>query len=221
MENNFDSASFRLALEEWDSALYLQKDENEISEWEKRRYADLQASIEEMDRVAKLLIGGDLRAQVGSALGVPEDTLLDTQFLLVEAFIPDEENSTSMLDRLEFMMELPIQFLTGKYLEIVITIQNGGFEIAEFSRICRPPLPDLEFRRSNGSLSFSESYELRRSLSEEELGKFVVTTIQKLSARRRRRYRRCRCCYNMIESGSLFCKDVCLGCAPNEFGLVF
>ena len=157
-----------------------------------------------------------LRRQLARELDIPESALAKTRIASSARFIICEEEETS-----EPLPPSDSQYLVGKYLEVVVTVEGRGFEIAEYQRqggqmVYIPPR-----RRRQGALSFDEGAGLLQVLSPENRAAVIDSFIHRLSIKRRQRYTTCKYCKEMTPPESLYELNVCEGCAITELGVLF
>jgi hypothetical protein len=113
------------------------------------------------------------------------------------------------------------QYLVGRHLEVVLTVRHPAFEIAELAWWGGPPMTLVPYRLRTTAVSFPHGAALIGSLDLEELAEAVVFEVRRLSTRRRRRYRRCQFCREMVPPEERFSPSVCLACASDHLGIVF
>jgi hypothetical protein len=159
-----------------------------------------------------------LRSQLAREIGIPESVLAKTRIASSARFIIIEEEETS-----EPLPPSSSQYLVGKYLEVVVTVERHGFEIAELKNLGGGMIPFTPTRRPEGALSFDEGAGLLNVLSPENRAVVIDSFIRRLSNRRRHRYIRCRFCKTMTAPESTINSEanVCDGCAVTELGIVF
>ncbi len=166
------------------------------------------------------------RSQLALDLGIPVSTLGATRVALPNSYIDvgrDDyiDNSTPPPGRPE-----QSQYLVGKHLEVVITVKypdfgEGPFEISELEGCWQSVAHCVPSRRRAGSLPFDEGAALHDVLGPNELGAEVVRRIEALSSSRRKRYQRCKFCNDLTPPEHLFGSYVCMGCATEQFGVVY
>ena len=113
------------------------------------------------------------------------------------------------------------QYLVGLHLEVVLTVSYPEFELAELAWRGGPPMPYSPFRLRSTAVPFSYGGGLLRSLDLEDLAEAVTLEVRRLSTRRRKRYRRCEFCHEMVPPEERFSPSICLGCASQYLGIVF
>ena len=153
-------------------------------------------------------------------LGLRTGTLGAVPIALPDQYIPPEDHR-DVVDDFTIWPPSERQFLVGKHLEVVLTFDRGGCELAELQYEFRPPCPDLLYRRDAGAVQIGAIADLRRHLGQEEFEQLILQSIRRLSTKRRSRYRRCAHCREMMPPGAFFEGAICFGCAPEVFGLVF
>lgn len=153
-------------------------------------------------------------------LGLRTGTLGAVPIALPDQYIPPEDHR-DVVDDSRIWPPSERQFLVGKYLEVVLTFDRGGCELAELQYEFRPPCPDLLYRRDAGAEQIGDIAGLRRHLGQDEFEHRIIQSIRRLSTKRRSRYRRCAHCREMMPPGAFFEGPICFGCAPEVFGLVF
>ncbi len=113
------------------------------------------------------------------------------------------------------------QYLVGKYLEVVLTIEGRSFEIAEYELLGGWGIDFTPIRRTQGALTFREGASLLEVLSPETRGIVFNSMVRKLTNQRRHRYSRCKFCREMTPPESIFEPNICVECAVSELGVVF
>jgi hypothetical protein len=113
------------------------------------------------------------------------------------------------------------QHLVGLHGEVVLTEGPIGFELAELAVYWRGPGRPVHHRLESGALTFEEGAALLERLDGDELGALVVATVRRLSNRRRRRYRRCELCREMVPPEHRLGDSVCMTCATEQLGVVY
>ena len=157
-----------------------------------------------------------LRRQLARELDIPESALAKTRIARPARFIVTEENATS-----EPLPPSNSQHLVGKHLEVVVTVEGRGFEIAEYKYFGGVDTPITPARRLDGALSFAEGAVLLEVFSPENRAAVVDVLIRRLSTNRRGRWHRCRACKTMTPPEAFYQDKVCNGCAYKVFGIVF
>ena len=157
-----------------------------------------------------------LRGQLARELDIPESSLAKTRIASSARLIISEEDETS-----EPLRPSDSQYLVGKYLEVVLTVEGRGFEIAEFKYFGGVDTPITPARRLDGALSFAEGAVLLEVLSSGNRAVVVDVLIRRLSTNRRSRWHRCRACKAMTPPEAFYQDKVCTGCAYEVFGIVF
>jgi hypothetical protein len=181
----------------------------------------------------------ELRVEVASRLGIDSAFLSKTRIIRSPFHVKEAPVGCDLLFDPSDPPALD-QYLVGKHLEVVLTVEGSAFEIAEYQDLGGGMVPTTPVRRRSkssisvesselniqGMLGFELSQELRCSLSQEELGAIVAATIRHLSTTRRRRYRRCQYCKVMTPPEAQFQRDCCEECATKtlpgkEWSVVF
>ena len=157
-----------------------------------------------------------LRPQLARELGIPEAALAKTRIASPARFIISEEEETS-----EPLRPSDTQYLVGKYLEVVVTVERCGFEIAELKILGGGMVPFIPVRRAKGSLSFDEGAGLLNVLSPENRAVLVDAVVRRLTNIRRHRYTTCKYCSEKTPPEALWQLNVCEGCAATELGILF
>ena len=157
-----------------------------------------------------------LRRQLARELDIPESALAKTRIARPSRFIITEEEETS-----EPLRPSDSQFLVGKDLEVVLTVEGRAFEIAELINLGRAWIPVTPVRRPDGALTFEEAAGLLQVLSPENRAVVIDSFIRRLSNKRRQRYTTCRYCKEKTPPESLWELNVCDGCAASELGILF
>ena len=164
-----------------------------------------------------------LRSALALDLAIPPETLKGIRVRMPFEFIPSEATSESQL---EITVRDQSQYLVGRFLEVVITINphfpdERSFQIAEFERQWLSVSHYSPQRRSLGSLSFTESTDLRVNLGGSDLGREIARTIRELSRTRRQRYERCEYCNRSTPPEFLLGSGTCMDCGSRVFGIVY
>ena len=159
-----------------------------------------------------------LRRELAHDLGIPESALVNILVARPTRFIAERSEAV--------YSEEPIppsntQYMVGKYLEVVITVDSDQFEIAEYEDLGGGMVPITLVRRQDGALTFTKTGAARSMRSPAELGEVVEATIRRLSNSRRHRYQRCRFCREMTPPELICQPGVCEPCAVTELGIVF
>jgi len=174
---------------------------------------DLYAEPDESDAAA-------LRRQLARELDVSESALAKTRIARPARLITTEREATS-----EPLRPSGAQYLVGKYLEVVLTVEGRAFEIAEYEDqgFGLGMIPTTPVRRPDGALTFAEGAGLLNVLSPENRAVVIDSFIRRLSNRRRHRYIRCRFCQKMTapEWATNGDPNVCDECAITELGILF
>ena len=170
---------------------------------------DLYAEPDESD-------AGALRRQLARELDIPESALAKTRIARPARLIITEVEEAS-----EPLPPSNSQYLVGKYLEVVVTVEGRGFEIAEYQCSGGAPTAIWPARRLDGALTFEEGAGLLQVLSPENRAVVIDSFIRRLSDKRRRRYTTCKYCKKKTPPESLWGLNVCDGCASTELGILF
>jgi len=157
-----------------------------------------------------------LRRQLARELAIPEAVLAKTRIASSARYIISEEDETS-----EPLPPSDSQYLVGKYLEVVVTVEGRGFEIAEYLEHGGQMMPITPTRRREGALSVEEGAGLLEVLSPENRAVVIDSFIRRLSNKRRHRYTTCKYCKERTPPESLWKLNVCDGCAVTELGILF
>ena len=157
-----------------------------------------------------------LRRQLARELAVPEAALARTRIARSARLIITEEDVTS-----EPLPPSVSQYLVGKYLEVVITVERRGFEIAEYTSHGGWDTPIIPARRTDGALTFDEGAVLLQVLSPDNRAVVVDALVRRLSRNRRSRWHRCRACRAMTPPEAFYQDNVCVGCTYDVFGILF
>ena len=159
-----------------------------------------------------------LRRQLARELDIPESALAKTRIARPARFIAEDNEATS-----EPIEPSDSQYLVGKYLEVVVTVGQRAFEIAEYEDLGGGMIPITPARRSDGALTLNEGAGLLEVLSPENRAVVVDVVIRRLSNSRRHRYTRCKFCQEMTppELATSGEANVCDACATSELGIVF
>ena len=157
-----------------------------------------------------------LRRQLARELDIPESALAKTRIARPARFITTEREATS-----EPLHPSDSQYLVGKYLEVVFTVEGRGFEIAEYTSHGGWDTPITPARRTDGALRFDEGAVLLQVLSPDNRAVVVDALVRRLSRNRRSRWHRCRACRAMTPPEAFYQDNVCVGCTYDVFGILF
>ncbi len=162
----------------------------------------------------------DFRGELARELGLRDEVLRGIPISVPDQYVPAEDEHDGDVVFASWPSSKQ-QYLVGKYLEVVLTMNSGACELAELQSVCCAPCPDLFFRRSAGAVKIANLADLRIRLGQEAFERRIVETIRRLSTKRRSRYRRCARCHEMTPPGAFFRGAICLNCAHAQFGVVF